>query len=110
MDNLPDCESYKLSFGTYKDKTLLAVAKEFPSYLLWIGGRTTKYSVTKQAQEFYAIICKDNPDDVLAVKEFLQDRCRACWDKEVTGKKHVCKATRVRSEGFYHYHPYGKRS
>jgi hypothetical protein len=102
-------ESYTLKFGTYKDKTLLEVAKEFPSYLLWIGGSTTKYSVTKQAKEFYAIICKENPDDVQAVKEFLRDRCRGCWDKQITDRKHVCKVKSARSEGFYHYHPYGKR-
>ena len=99
-----------LSFGSYEGKTLLEVAKEFPSYLLWIGGVTTKYSLTKQAKEFYAVICEENPDDVQAVKDFLQDRCRGCWEKLATDVKHACKARPARSEGFYHYHPYGKRT
>jgi hypothetical protein len=106
---MQDLESYTLKFGSYKEKTLLEVAKEFPSYLLWIGGTTTKYSVTKQAKELYAVICKENPDDVQAVKASLQDRCRGCWDKLITDQKHVCKSKRARCEGFYHYHPYGKR-
>ena len=103
-------ENYTLKFGSYEGKTLLEVAKEFASYLLWIGGVTTKYSLTKQAKEFYAVICKENPDDVKAVKEFLEDRCRSCWDKTTPDQKHVCKARNTKSEGFYHYHPYGKRT
>ena len=99
-----------MSFGSYKDKTLLEVAKDFPSYLLWIGGVTTKYSLTAKAKELYQVICQEHAVDVQAVKDFLQDRCRGCWDKLVKGQKHVCKAVPARSEGFYHYHPYGKRT
>ena len=99
---------YTLNFGSYKGKTLLEVAKEFPSYLLWIAGVTTKYSLTKEGKEFHAIICQENPDDVLAVKEFLKDRCRRCWAKLNEDKKHACKLKCA--ETFYHYHPYGKRT
>ena len=99
---------YTLNFGAYKGKMIEEVAKEFPSYILWIGGVTTKYSLTKQAKEFYDIICKENPDDVKAVKEFLKDKCRRCWSKLTQGEKHACKIKSA--ETFYHYHPYGKRS
>jgi hypothetical protein len=111
---LPDSqlmqEEYTLKFGSYEGKTLLEVAHDFPSYLLWIGGMTTKYSLTKQAKELYAVICKDHPDDVQAVKEFLRERCRGCWEKLDSTQKHVCKAKNARYEGFYHFHPYGKRT
>jgi hypothetical protein len=99
-----------LNFGLYEGKTLLEVAKDFPSYLLWIGGVTTKYSLTKQAKEFYAVICQEHPSDVQAVKEFLQCRCRDCWEKIEPNQAHACKKRSFRSEKFYHYHPYGKRS
>ncbi len=99
---------YVLNFGMHEGKTIQAVAKEFPSYLLWIGGTTTKYSLTSQAKEFYAVICKENPADVQAVKEFMLDRCRGCWTKLVQGKKHTCELKRA--ETYYHYHPYGKRT
>jgi hypothetical protein len=99
---------YTINFGAYKGKTLQEIAKDFPSYLLWIGGATTKYSLTKQAKDFYTIICQENPDDVQAVKVFLQDRCRSCWTKLAPEKTHACKIKQA--ETFYHYHPYGKRS
>jgi hypothetical protein len=110
MDSWKMQEEYTLNFGSYTGKTLREIAKDFPSYLLWIGGVTTKYSLTKQAKEYYAVICDENPDDVQAVKDFLLDRCRGCWAKHATGQTHACKAGNTRSEGFYHYHPYGKRS
>jgi hypothetical protein len=99
---------YKLNFGSYKDKTIQEVAKDFPSYLLWIGGKKTKYSLTKQAQEIYAVICQENPKDVQAVKDFLLERCSSCWCKLIEGKKHSCELKKA--EKFYHYHPYGKRT
>lgn len=103
-------EEHVLSFGSYKDKTILETAKEFPSYILWIGGVTTKYSLTAKAKELYNNICQEHAADVQAVKDFLQDRCRNCWDKLLPDNKHVCKTKSARSEGFYHYHPYGKRT
>lgn len=99
-----------LTFGSHKDKTLLEVSRIFPSYLLWIGGVTTKYSVTKHAQEFHAKICQENADDVQAVKDFIQDRCRGCWEKLAPDQKHECKQRLAKAEKNYHYHPYGKRT
>jgi hypothetical protein len=98
-DSQPMQGEYTLKFGSYEGKTLLEVAHDFPSYLLWIGGMTTKYSLTKQGKELYAVICKDHPDDVQAVKGFLQERCRGCWEKLDPTQKHACKARNARSEG-----------
>jgi hypothetical protein len=103
-------EEFAFSFGSYKGKTLPEVARDFPAYLLWIGGVTTKYSLTKQAKELYAVICEENPADVQAVKSFLSDRCRACWNKHIPGQQHVCNTRITWAEKLYHYHPYGKRS
>ncbi len=101
-------DEYILKFGVYKGKKLHEVAKDFPSYLLWIGGVTTKYSVTKKAKDLYAIICEENPDDVQAVKTFIDGRCRSCWEKLNRNQKHSCNIKKA--ETFYHYHPYGKRT
>jgi hypothetical protein len=102
-------DNYMLNFGTYRGKALLEIANTFPSYLLWIGGVTTKYSLTNKAKELYATISRENPDDILAVKEFMKDKCRRCWTKLAPDNtKHTCKVKKT--ETFHHYHPYGKRT
>ena len=99
---------YTLNFGVYKGKSLHDVAHDFPSYLLWIAGTTTKYSLTKKAQELYAVIKQEHPDDVKAAKEFVQGKCYQCWVAIPPGKIHLCKWMKARTH--YEYHPYGKRT
>jgi hypothetical protein len=101
-------EEYKLNFGKFKGKTLLEIAKDSPSYLLWIAGVKNKFSMTAKGQEFYAVICKDNPEDVQAAKQFVEGRCFQCWTAIPAGEKHFCKGMQAKSN--YHYHPYGKRT
>lgn len=95
-----------LSFGVYKGKSLRDVAQDFSSYLLWIAGVKTKYSMTKKAQELYSEICKEYPEDVKAAQAFVKGRCYQCW--EMVGEKHFCKKMGVKTH--YEYHPYGKRT
>jgi hypothetical protein len=99
---------FTLNFGVYKGKSLHDVAKDFPSYLLWIAGTTTKYSLTKKAQELFAVIKQEHPDDVKAAKEFVEGKCYQCWTPILFGKTHFCKGMKFRSQ--YEYHPYGKRT
>ncbi len=99
---------YVIDFGTFKGMSLKDLAKDNPSYLLWIAGVSTKYSLTKKAKELYAGICKNHPEGVKAAKEFLQGRCYQCWESLSTGKSHFCDKMRARSH--YEYHPYGKRT
>ena len=99
---------YTLNFGVYKGKSLHDVAREFPSYLLWIAGTTTKYSLTKKAQELYSVIKKEHSDDVKAAKEFVHGKCYQCWMPIPTGKTHFCKE--MQAKAHYEYHPYGKRT
>ncbi len=88
----------------------MEVAQISPNYILWIAGITTKYSLQKTSQEKYAEICKDHPNEVKAVKEFVQGRCFRCWKVVNTDikSKHFCDGMEAKS--FHHYHPYGKRS
>ena len=99
---------YTLNFGVNKGKSLQDIASDFPSYLLWIAGTTTKYSLTKKAQELYAVIKQEHPDDVKAAREFVQGKCYQCWTPVPVGKTHFCKG--MRGKTHYEYHPYGKRN
>ena len=98
---------YELNFGVYKGKSLQDVAHDFPSYLLWIAGTTTKYSLTKKAQELYTVIKRENPDDVEAAKKFVKGKCYQCWTPTFPGKTHFCNGMKAKSH--YENHPYGKR-
>ncbi len=99
-----------LDFGTYKGKSVKDVSRISPLYLLWLAGVTTKYSLKSKSQELYSEICKEHPDEVKAIKDFVQGRCHQCWAvvSEVEKSNHHCKEMKPASN--YHYHPYGKRS
>jgi len=101
-------EEYTLKFGVHKGKSLQEISKEFPSYILWIAGVTTKYSLTKRAQDMYTVICKENPECVQLAKDFLHDKCYQCWGQVTSGQRHFCLKKRDKSN--YEYHPYGKRT
>jgi hypothetical protein len=101
-------EEYKLNFGVHKGKPLLEVARESPSYVQWIAGMGTKFSRTEKGKDFLAVICRDNPDDVQAAKDFVRDKCCQCWQSIVAGDKHFCEGMRAKTH--YHYHPYGRRT
>ncbi len=98
-----------LDFGVYKGRTIEDVAKLSPHYILWISGVKTKYSLQKKSQEQYAEICKEYPNEVRAVKEFVQGRCFQCWCMVGADEKstHFCSGMKAKS--FHYYHPYGKR-
>lgn len=97
-----------LSFGVYKGKSLRDLSQTFPSYLLWIAGVKTKYSMTTKAQELYSEICKNYPEDAREAQEFVKGRCYQCWELSSTGEKHFCNKMKARAH--YEYHPYGKRT
>lgn len=101
-------EEYQLNFGAHKGKTLHEVAKDFPSYVQWMAGICTKFSLTTKGKEYFAVICKEHPDDVQAAKNFLKDRCIQCCALVTSIETHFCE--HMRAKPSYHYHPYGKRT